>query len=79
MAFVADPQRTGANFASVKPAFTPPTISCSESSPSSRYFSSSASSASATASVSFSRKGSALPAMSSGQSPSSLAGPLGYR
>ena len=61
---------TGAIRASANPSFTPCTTSSSESSPSSRYFSISASSDSATASISFSRNGSALPEMSSGHSPS---------
>jgi hypothetical protein len=51
----ADPHNTGANLAWTRPALTPRTISSAESSPSSRYFSSRVSSASATASVSFSR------------------------
>ena len=68
--------RTGAIRASANPRFTPCTTSSSESSPSSRYFSISASSDSATASISFSRNGSALPEMSSGHSPSSALGPV---
>ena len=68
--------RTGAILASAKPRLTPWTTSSSESSPSSRYFSINASSDSATASISFSRKGSALPEMSSGHSPSVAFGPL---
>ena len=71
--------RTGAILASANPRFTPWTTSSSESSPSSRYFSISASSDSATASTSFSRNGSALPAMSSGHSPSVAVGPVPYR
>ncbi len=53
--FVAAPTITGANFASASPALTPRAISSGESSPSSRYFSRRLSSASATASASFSR------------------------
>jgi hypothetical protein len=67
--------RTGAILASAKPRLTPWRTSSSESSPSSRYFSIRESSDSATASISFSRKGSALPEMSSGHSPSSAVGP----
>ena len=70
---------TGAIRASANPFFTPWTTSSSDSSPCSRYFSMSASSDSATASMSFSRNGSALPEMSSGHGPSSARGPEGYR
>ena len=77
IALAAEPQITGAMRAFAKPAFTPTAISSSESVPSSRYFSISSSSASATASMSFSREGSAIAWSSSGHSPSSAIGPFG--
>ena len=79
MAFVADPTITGASRARAKPSLAPDTMCSSGRVPTSRYSSINASSDSATASISFSRAGSAMACRSSGQSDSSALGPLGYR
>ncbi len=77
IAFEAEPTKTGARRAFAKPAFAPWAIVASGSVPSSRYCSIRASSDSATASMSFSRAGSAIAWISSGQSDSSARGPDG--
>ena len=77
IAFAADPTNTGASRARGEPAFAPLTMCSSGSEPCSRYSSINASSDSATASISFSRAGSAIAWMSSGHSDSSAIGPLG--
>ena len=77
IALAAEPQITGARRARAKPPFAPSTMCSSGSEPVSRYSSINASSDSATASISFSRAGSAIACRSSGQSDSSAFGPLG--
>ncbi len=77
IAFAAEPTITGARRAFAKPSFAPETMCSSGSVPSSRYSSISASSLSATASISFSRAGSAISWISSGHSDSSAFGPDG--
>ncbi len=77
IAFVAEPTRTGASRAAANPAFAPLTMCSSGSVPCSRYSSINASSDSATASTSFSRTGSAIAWISSGQADSSAIGPPG--
>ena len=79
IAFVADPTMTGASRARANPSLAPETMCSSGRVPCSRYSSISASSDSATASISFSRAGSAMACRSSGHSLSSALGPLGYR
>ena len=65
--------------ARANPSFAPLTMCSSGSVPCSRYSSIRSSSDSATASISFSRAGSAIAWISSGQVDSSAIGPLGYR
>ena len=77
IAFSAEPTITGASRAFANPSFAPLTMCSSGSVPSSRYSSIRASSDSATASISFSRAGSAIACRSSGQSDSSALGPSG--
>ena len=77
IAFAADPQITGARRARAKPSFAPDTMCSSGNDPLSRYSSINASSDSATASMSFSRAGSAIACRSSGHSDSSALGPSG--
>ncbi len=79
IALEAEPTKTGASRAFVKPSFAPCVMTASGSVPSSRYCSIRASSDSATASISFSRAGSAIAWISSGHSDSSALGPDGYR
>ena len=79
IALAADPTITGASLARAKPSFAPLTMCSSGSVPTSRYSSIRSSSDSATASISFSRAGSAMWWISSGHSDSSAFGPLGYR
>ena len=77
IAFAADPTITGASRAFANPSLAPDTMCSSGKVPSSRYSSINASSDSATASISFSRAGSAIWWISSGHSDSSALGPDG--
>ena len=77
IAFEAEPTNTGASRALREPVLRALGDVASGSVPSSRYCSISASSDSATASISFSRAGSAIAWISSGQSDSSARGPVG--